>query len=110
MALPIIAALGGVALRFLSVGVLQFIALKAFIWTVGVTILPIIIYNVISKILQEMMNYASAHITSQVGTQGLLLQFTGMAAWIFDEMNLTVSITLIFSAISLRFMLNLIGK
>ena len=110
MPVPIIAAIGGIAVKMFSLSALRFFAMKAFVWTMFLTVLPVILYNVISKIMQEIMNYASAAITGQVGTQGIVLQLTGMAAWIFNTMNLTIGISLIFSAIALRFMLNLMGK
>ena len=79
MPLPIAGAILGIAGKFLAADVLKFLATRALLLSLFTFVLPVVLYNVFSTILQETMNYAS----SQMGTgwTGTLIEFTGLAAW-----------------------------
>ena len=110
MAFPVlIAVLGGLAARTLSVGVLKFVATRALLYGLFTLVLPVVIYNVLIRIYREVMEYIGSQVGA-VGTEGYLIQLTGMAGWIAEQINLIPAFSLFLSAISLRFVLDMIKR
>lgn len=105
----IIAFLGGVAARFLTVGVAKYIAVKALLIGLFTLVLPVILYNVFTRILQEIISEA----TNRIGVSGMssvVFTLSGFGAWIGTNIQAPAAFSIIISAVALRFSLNLIGK
>lgn len=95
--------------RIVSIETLKFVAYRAMILTALTIILPAVLYKVIGTLFMEMSTFAYSQI-SEAGVPPLSLQLTGLAGWMASSMNLEASISVVLSAVSLRFVLNLIGK
>ena len=105
----IVAAILAVIARIISSGTIQYIAYRALILTALTIILPSVLYKVFGTILTEMTSYASTQVSGG-GLPSITLQITGMGGWIGQQINLSASLSVILSAVSLRFVLNLLGK
>ena len=95
--------------KVVSIETLKFIAFRAMLLTAFTIILPAVLYKVIGSLFMEMTTYAFDQINSG-GLPTLSLQLTGFGGWIAQQINLQASISVVLSAVSLRFVLNLIGK
>jgi len=95
--------------RVVSIETLKFVAYRAMLLTAFTVILPAVLYKVVGSLFMEMSTYAYSQISS-AGMPPLSLQLTGLAGWMATSMNLEASISVVLSAVSLRFVLNLIGK
>ena len=107
--LPIVGVIGGIAARFASAGMLKFLAQKALLYSLIVTVLPAAIYALIVKIMKEMITLSEGAI-NQSGMQANVLHLVGMGAWIGQQINIAQSIAIIMSAVALRYTLNMISR
>jgi len=105
----VIAALAGVAGKLLATESIKFIATRALLYTLFTLVLPVILYNVFAKILQETLTYAM----NQAGSasfEGSVVHLTGIAAWIADNIYLSQAMSIFLSAVALRFVLSMIKR
>jgi len=111
MAVPVIGGLisiisAGIA-RLLTIETLKFIATKALIIGAMTLILPVVLYNVFTTLLQEMIDIAS----TQIGGAGLssaVVNLTGLAGWIAIQINLASCLSIFLSAVALKWVLGFI--
>ena len=88
--------------RFLGASVVRFVATKILMMTVTTLVLPVILYNVFTKIQTEMMQYRM----DQMGTidgNSVIVNLTGMAAWIADQIQLPEAMAIFLGAIATRY-------
>ena len=113
MPLPIVAGvisvLGAGFAKTLSIESVKFIATRAMLYTLFTLILPVILYNVFTRILQEMMDLASSEIQA-TGLQATVIQLTGMGGWIGEHLRIPECFALVMSAVGLAFTLRMLGR
>lgn len=111
MPLPIIGALAafltGWFARFVGASLLRFIALKLVLFTLCATVLPIVLYNIISFIGSELLDLIST-LNQGSGLQSFILELTGFGGWFAKTLKLPEAFTAVMSAAILRFTFNLI--
>ena len=111
MPLPIVggilAFLSGWFARFVGASLLRFVALKVVLVTLCTTILPIVLYNVISFISSEMMDLVQ-YLTQGSSIQPFILQLTGFAGWLGGCLKLPLAFTAVMSGAILKFVMCLI--
>lgn len=113
MALPlvggIIAAIVGFVAKVLSLEFAKLVIMRA-LWIGIITItLPVVLYNVYSKIVQEVMNYANAQVSAS-GLTSTVWDFTSLGAWLALNLQLTAILSIITTAVLVRYILHFIGK
>jgi hypothetical protein len=97
----------GWAARFLGVGVIRFTAYKAIFSFLVMTALPLVIYNVISLLIGEMME-VSRGLSGGLGATAVVAQFTGIAGYIGIKLKLPETFAIILSAMTIRMAMNLV--
>jgi len=111
MPLPIVgglvAFLGGWFARIVGVSALRFIALKVVLWTLCVSVLPIVIYNVFSYMVGEVFGLIEDMVEGS-SIESYVLEFTGLGGWLANTLNLPEAFALILSACIFRMTLNMI--
>ncbi len=105
MALPAVGAilsfLGGWFARLLGSAVVRAIALRAMLLALFVTVLPRVLYNLLSEVTQEIFDIVSAQVgTSHVGAQ--VLQVAGLAGWFAIQLHIPEAFSLIMTAVAFR--------
>ncbi len=110
--IPIIATgilswFAGLAARFFTDHVLRFAAYKLLLYTFIVTTVPIICKNLIVWIFEEIVSVTST-VTDLHGMQVTVLNLTGAAGYIANLMMIPDCISIIMTAIVIRFTLNFI--
>lgn len=104
---PILAWFSSLAGRFLVDGFLKFVAYKALIYTLLITTVPIIIKNLLCWLVGVLQDVVLSSVPS--GTlDSITIQLTGLAGYIGDQMLLSTCISILLSALLIRFILNFI--
>lgn len=91
--------------RLITEGVVKWVAMRAFFYSLFVFVLPIILYNLFGKIVSELGSYALSHVGSQ---SSIVIQLSGLAAYLAARLRLPEALSLVLSALSLRAALNFI--
>jgi len=88
---------------------LGFIAFKAFMLFLAVIVLPLVLYNLSVFMMSKAMEIAFSMVsTSSVPGSSPVVQLTGMAGYIANEIYLKQALSMIFAATSVRFALGFI--
>jgi hypothetical protein len=106
----LIGLIGSMVARFLAVSALKWAATKAILITICVVVLPSVLYRLFTRITQEMITYAQSK--ASTGLDGLngdtVMELTGMAGWIANQIGLPACLSIFLSALVLRYGLYLI--
>ncbi len=105
----IIAVIGGMIAKLFGASVLKFLAIKALLLTITTLILPVILFNVFVKIQETIMNYALSQVSGS-GVTSSTIQIAGVGAWVGQEIQLPLCMSMIMTAVATRFVLNMLGK
>ncbi|OFW55156.1 MAG: hypothetical protein A2163_09655 [Actinobacteria bacterium RBG_13_35_12] len=108
----ILAFLTGWFARFLGVQALRFVAWKAILWFIVVSVFPVVIYNVVSGLLSEAFNMYADQVEGYSETS-ILINLTGCLGWLAVHLKIPESFALILSAAMFRIavsMIPFIGK
>ena len=85
-------------------------AVRAFFLSLFVTVIPMVIYSAWNKI----QGYISGAIDGLVPTsgmwQGVMIQYSGMAAWMADRLLLPACISVLLAGLGVRFVLSFIRR
>lgn len=101
----ILALLSGLFAQLFSNGVAYFIGVKVVLFTLFVTVLPIVLNNVFKKILDGIFSL----ISSQVGSVSPLAStFSGFAGWLLAVIEIPACFSILFAAIAFKVMLRCI--
>lgn len=93
--------------RFLSDTVLKFIAYKTLLITLLTITLPVVVKNLITWLFQELVNTASSNMNTD-GLNATVLHFSGIAGYLASHLMLADCLSIIITAIVIRFTLNFI--
>jgi hypothetical protein len=80
------------------------IAAKLLLLGLFVIILPVVLNNFFYKILEIMTSFANSE-TAVLGTNPLSYQFTGLGAYLADHLQLPGALSIVLTAVSVRFIL-----
>ena len=109
--IPFLTALGGsVVAQFVkvfSVETAKFLAWRAFILFIVFIIMPILLYNIAVDLIFDLMSYAIESINGN-SIEPVTISITGMGGWMADRMQIPECISIIMTAISVRFTMNFI--
>lgn len=81
-----------------------FFGVKALIASVMFVALPLVIYNVFSVILIEIMEFTMSYV-SESGVSDLTVELTGMGGWIANQIMLPQAFGVFMSFVSIRFVM-----
>lgn len=84
----------------------RFIALKIFLTTLLVVVLPIILNNLLVSILSAVINKAGSVISG--GAESHVLKLYGLSAFLAESLQLSLCVSILLGAVSVRFTLKLI--
>ena len=102
---PFLVAIGGWFGTLLASSVARFLALKIFLTLLFVTVLPIVLNNFFYKILEMGLS----RVTSATGEiQSFVLQLSGLSAFFASHLQLVSAVSILLSALSLRFTLKVL--
>lgn len=87
--------------------ILMFLAIKALLVTLFIVVVPIVLNNVLVKLMGAMLNFATAA-TADGGSFGGAVAFAGLAAWLIDCFQLNGCLSIMTSALQLRLLLSMI--
>ena len=91
--------------RLFSASVLRWLAMKTLLTTLFIIVLPIVLNNFISKLIDVAFNIINNYLGE---TNTIVVSFTGLASYILNEIYFTNWFSIILSAILLKITLRLI--
>ncbi len=87
--------------------VVRFTAMKLFIWTIVITVLPVLFSRLIYMLIEGIMGTLNT-IDGTYGVDGYLLNLTGIAAWFAIHLKIVEGFSLIMSAVAFRMAIRMI--
>jgi hypothetical protein len=93
--------------KFLSVETLKFLAWRALIMFIVFIALPVVLYNVLSGLMFDFIEYAMSYVTEQ-NFQSPVVQLTGLAGYIASQIQLVQVVSLALSFVAIRFVMRFI--
>lgn len=88
---------------------LRFTATKLFLWTMAITVFPLLMSRVIYMFIQTMMTTVdSVYNTYGVEGEPFVMTLTGVAAWFAIHLKLVEGFTLIMSSVLFRMAIRMI--
>jgi len=103
----ILSFLGTAVARIFADKILSWIAIKAVLVFLSITVLPIILNNFMHSMIEIMMNFAATQSSGASSINGAM-SFTGVAGWLLTCFKLPEVIAVYVSALSLRLALSMI--
>ena len=100
-----LAALGGWLAKLLTVDVARAVFDKAVWYALFTIVLPVVLWNLLHKILGYFIGRMETAVGS--GVSGMILQATGLFAWVLEQTYAPLCLSVIVSAIMLRWTLNI---
>lgn len=112
--MPLIAALGsllapllgGIA-KTISIETVKWLAYRAFTLFIVFVAIPIVLYNVLTGMLFDFMDYAMTYVSGS-GVSAFTLQLTGMGAYIASKIQLVQAFSTYMSFVAIRFIMRFI--
>lgn len=102
--------LGAIGIEFgkiFTVETAKFIAYRAFTLFIVFVCIPIVLYNVASDLILDLMNYAVGSV-GDLTSSPLVIQLTGMGGWIGTKIGIQNCLSVYMTAISTRFAISFI--
>jgi hypothetical protein len=87
--------------------VVRFTAMKLFIWTIVITVLPVLFSRLIYMLIEGIMGTLNT-IDGTYGVDNYLLNLTGIAAWFAIHLKIVEGFSLIMSAVAFRMAIRMI--
>ena len=87
--------------------VVRFTAMKLFIWTIVITVLPVLFSRLIYMLIEGIMGTLNT-INGTYGVDSYLLNLTGVAAWFAIHLKIVEGFSLIMSAVAFRMAIRMI--
>jgi len=109
MALPIVAVAAGFLTKFLTDRALAFVAMKALLIMLFMTVLPFVLKSVFEWIMSQIMSLVQSNLSGyDQDFQSIVINLTGVGAYLGNCFQVDVCFSLLLSAILLRMTLNFI--
>lgn len=103
-----LAFLAALAARFLTAGVLQWLALKLVLFTLLVVVLPIVLNNFLHGLMQTSMTLLSSTAAEHGIGAPLIVQLTGLAGYFAGSLKVPEVVALLAGALAFRVALRFI--
>ncbi len=87
--------------------VVRFAAWKIFLWTIVITVLPVLISRAIYMLVETLQGTLTS-IDGTTGVSSYIFDFTGIAAWFAIHLKLVEGFALIMSAVAFRMAIRMI--
>lgn len=91
----------------LDVGI-KFLAYKVLVYTLLTITFPIVIKNLIVWLVEQVNSIIQSSLPSSGDIASFSASLTGLAGWLGDQLMLPTCISIVLSAIAIRFVLNFI--
>ena len=104
--LPFLSTIGSFFAKFLTDSLLKFVAYKMLYFTLLTVTLPIVIKNLITWLFNTLSSFVDDVDLGDLDS--VILQLTGLSAYLAQHLNLVDAITILLTATAIRFTLNLI--
>jgi len=88
---------------------IKWLALRALLITLILTLFPIAIYKGWLLIQEKIMTYISGNMTGDIWS-GSIVQLTGLAGWLADNLKFQQCFSLLVSAMAFRFIIGFFHK
>jgi hypothetical protein len=109
--MPVLAWLGAwlasATAKMLIDKIVMFLAIKAVLVTLFIVVVPIMLNNLLVKLMSSMLNFATAA-TAGGGSFGGVVAFAGVGAWLIDCWQLNGCLSIMTAALQLRLLLSMI--
>jgi hypothetical protein len=102
----VLSVVGGWLAKFLTVDVAKAAFEKAVLYALFTVVLPLVLWNLLHKILQFFIGRMEVAVGS--GVPGMILEATGLLAWVFQQAYVPLCLSIIVSALMLRWTLNIV--
>ncbi len=106
--MPALVWIAALAARFLTAGVLRWLAFKVVMFTLFTVVLPIVLSNVFHKLIGYGMTLASEQATAAGATTAVVASFAGLAGWFLLKLKIPDCVALIMGALAFRAALSFI--
>lgn len=103
----LLAMAGGFLLKSFTFETVKYVALRAMLIAVILGLGPIVLLKGFTLILDEVMSYSSGYVEGQ-GLSGVMLQMTGIAAFLAEKIKIPEGISVFLSFLGLSFVLRMI--
>ena len=103
----IVAAISWMLGKLFADSIIKFVAIKLLLTTVVLVILPIIFNNLIYDLMNTLLELATSNSTTITPINGAMT-FSGFAAWLITQFKLPECVSVLTSALLLRFSLSMI--
>ena len=103
----ILAAILGSLGRFFTDKLAYFIAVKGLIILALVVVLPLVLKNLLNWFVNSVYSVVSSHVQSGQ-LDRVVLEFTGLGAYLAGAMQFPLVLSILLTAVTIRFTLNLI--
>ena len=103
--MPILGAIFGWLSTFLANSALRFVAWKAILTVVVLSVFPILLNNALHEVMTTVYAAVNSH---GGGPSSFMYQATGFTAWLFNRLRVPEIVSLYVSAIGFKFALGLI--
>jgi hypothetical protein len=87
--------------------VVRFTAMKIFVWTIVITLVPVLFSRLIYMLIEGVMSTLDS-VDGAYGITSTIISFTGLAAWLAIHLKIVEGFTLIMSAIAFRMAIRMI--
>ena len=98
----ILAAIGAWVAEFFASSVARFLAFKLLLTTLFIIVLPIVLNNFLHSLVSMAISHINTALTSS-GVQSTVLHLTGLAGYIAMHLQLTSVVSVLLTAVALRF-------
>lgn len=105
--MPLIALIGSFFAKFFADKVVGWVATKALLVFLFLTVVPLLLNNFLFDIIELMMTFASGQAAGASGFNGAM-SFTGFCAWLVECFRISEAIAVLVSALCLRIVLSMI--
>lgn len=109
--MPIIAAilsfLASWGARILGSAVIRIVIWKVLIWALLTSVLPIVLYNLLSYIIGQFFTLATTYLGNS-GLSAFTYEFTGLGAWLAHRLKIIEAFSVVMTACIFRMTINLI--
>ena len=87
--------------------VVRFTAMKIFVWTIVITLVPVLFSRLIYMLVEGVMSTLDS-VDGAYGITSTIISFSGLAAWLATHLKIVEGFSLIMSAIAFRMAIRMI--
>jgi len=100
--------LGGIFSSLFALMSSHFLATKIVLTVLFVTVVPIVLNNLLYDLIDELISFVLSNMDTNTVLSQTVFQFTDLAGWLIQTMQLDTAFSVVISAVALKFTLKLI--